>query len=208
VRRSWLVVLVAVAAAVGAVLLRPVAAEWRAAGESPAPPGDSTASPAPLAPGGSRGARSDTVPERTAGERDRAAGVRRERAVGVLHEWDRRRAAAYAEGDATALRRLYVPGSTAGRADVRLLKGYVARGYVVTGMRMQLMAVRVVATSADRLRLRVTDRLSEAVAVTDTDRVRLPHDEASDRVIVLCRDAGGWRVAAVRDVRPPPVPVN
>jgi hypothetical protein len=204
VRRSWLVVLVAVAAAAGAVLLRPVAAEWRAAGESATPVGSRStaerASPVPLPPGASTRAGSNAVPERV--------GVRRERAIGVLHDWDRRRAAAYARGDVTALRRLYVPGSVAGRADVRLLEDYLARGYVVTGMRMQLVAVAVLATTGDRLRLRVTDRLRDAVAVAGTARVRLPRDEASDRVIVLRRDAGAWRVAAVRDARPRAQPLS
>ncbi|MDP3894593.1 hypothetical protein, partial [Nocardioides sp.] len=34
--------------------------------------------------------------------------------VALLHAWDRRRAAAWAAGDAAALRALYVPGSIAG----------------------------------------------------------------------------------------------
>jgi hypothetical protein len=119
-------------------------------------------------------------------------------AVTVLRRWDKKRARAYADGSVDALRELYRPGSDAGRDDVRLLRDYRHRGYRVVGMRMQLLAVDVLEHRAGRWRLRVTDRLVDAVAVGHEQRIRLPHDQASTRVLTLVRYRGQWRVGAVR----------
>jgi hypothetical protein len=122
--------------------------------------------------------------------------------VDVLHRWDRRRARAYAAGDDRALRALYVSGSTAGERDVRVLGEYRRRGFRVAGMRMQVLAVRVLAHRPGRWRLRVTDRLHQALAVRDGTRLALPRDHASTRDITLVRlGHGRWRVAAVTDAR-------
>jgi hypothetical protein len=119
-------------------------------------------------------------------------------AVDVLRAWDARRGAAYASGSVAALRDLYVHGSVAGRRDVAVLASYGDRGYVVRGMRMQLLAVRVLDRAVDRCRLRVTDRLAGGVAVRNGVRVPLPRDAASTRVLTLVRSADGrWRVLAV-----------
>ena len=64
-------------------------------------------------------------------------------ALEVLRHWDARRAAAWADADVRALRRLYVPGSGAGRADARLLEAYGARELVVRRLETQVFAVRV-----------------------------------------------------------------
>ena len=61
----------------------------------------------------------------------------------VLAAWDERRSAAWAEGDAGALARLYADGSGAGAADVRLLRDYGRRGLRVEGMATQVLALRV-----------------------------------------------------------------
>lgn len=120
-------------------------------------------------------------------------------ALRVLHRWDARRARAYASGDAATLRSLYLPGSQAAAADVRVLRAYAARGLRVRGIRMQVLEVRVLAHRPGLWRLRVTDRLHHAVAVgPDGRRVALPHADASTHDIVLRRDRGVWRVAAVR----------
>jgi hypothetical protein len=119
-------------------------------------------------------------------------------AVTVLRRWDEKRARAYADGSVDALRELYRPGSDAGRDDVRLLRDYRDRGYRVVGMRMQLLAVDVLEHRAGLWRLRVTDRLVDAVAVGHEQRIRLPHDRASTRVLTLVRYRGDWRVGAVR----------
>ncbi len=122
----------------------------------------------------------------------------------VLRDWDRARSRAFAAGDAAALRRLYVPGSAAGTADVRLLRGYRRRGLRVEGMRMQLLGVTVRAATSGVLRLRVTDRLVGAVAVGNGVREPLPRDRASTRLLVLRRGGDGrWRVASVRESSPP-----
>ena len=132
-------------------------------------------------------------------------------AADVLRAWDGRRAEAFAAGDLAALRRLYVPGSRAGTADRALLRGYLDRGLRVEGMRVQVLALDVLAQRPGTLRLRVTDRLVGAVAVGESGRVVLPRDEASTRVVVLRRVAatarpagspGPWRVASVRSSSP------
>ena len=120
----------------------------------------------------------------------------------VLRAWDRARADAFAAGDVAALRGLYVPRSRSGAADVRLLRRYLRRGIRVEGMRMQLLAVDVLDHRPRRIRLRVTDRVTGAVAVGDGFRTELPADRASTRVVLLRRDAGsaGWQMVSVRDV--------
>jgi hypothetical protein len=115
----------------------------------------------------------------------------------VLHRWDGARSRAWAAGDARALRRLYVEGSAAGRADARLLERYRGRGFTVRGLTMQILAVRVLDRGPHLLRLRVTDRLARGVAVAGGRRVRLPADAVSTRALVLRRARGGWQMASV-----------
>jgi hypothetical protein len=120
--------------------------------------------------------------------------------VDVLRDWDRRRAAAWAEGDAGALRALYTRRSAAGEADVALLRAYAARGLVVRDLRMQVLSVRVLVDRPRRLALEVTDRLAGATAVLSTDSAAsqpLPADAATTRVLVLRRVGERWLVARV-----------
>ena len=118
----------------------------------------------------------------------------------VLRGWDLARSRAFAAGDVAALRRLYVSGSGAGRSDLRILRGYLRRGLRVEGMRVQVLALEVLHEDRGRLRLRVTDRLTGAVAVSRSTRAVLPEDRASTRVVELRKVAAGpWRVALVRE---------
>jgi hypothetical protein len=118
------------------------------------------------------------------------------RAADVLRGWDERRAAAWAEGDAAALRDLYV--DRAGAADVRLLRRYADRGYRVEDLTTQLLAVEVLARAPGRWRLRVTDRVTSAVAVRGEEHRPLPRDGADTHVVTLVQAKGVWRVAAIR----------
>ena len=94
----------------------------------------------------------------------------------------------------------FTAGSVAGAADARLLRGYRARGLRVVGMRTQVLALRVVGSGPDRLRVRVSDRLAGAVAVRGTWRQSLPRDAVSSRVVALERASKGrWH-----ENRPPP----
>ncbi len=123
-------------------------------------------------------------------------------ALGVLHEWDARRAAAYARGSETRLADLYLAGSAAGAADVRLLRSYRLRGFRVEGMRTQVLALTVLRRGPDRWTLRVTDRLARAVAVRAGRRLVLPRDTSSTRVLTMRQAADGrWRMASVQDSR-------
>lgn len=114
----------------------------------------------------------------------------------VLHAWDDRRCAAWAAGDAGALRALYVPGSTAGRQDVAMLRDWSARGLRVHGLRTQLIDVDVRRRTSNRLVLAVTDRVAGGVAVPG--ELALPRDRPSRHVLTMRFVAGEWLVSGVR----------
>lgn len=117
----------------------------------------------------------------------------------VLHGWDDRRAAAWAEGDVAALRSLYAPGSRAGRADVRLLRAYVARGVVVRRLVTQVFAVEVVHRDATSVRLRVFDRVAGGEVVRHGRVEPLGSSVPVRRTIQLRREWGSWQVVSVSD---------
>ncbi len=119
--------------------------------------------------------------------------------AGVLADWDRRRAEAWATGDVDGLRSLYVVGSRTGAADARLLRHYRARGLTVAGLATQVLALDVAERSLTRLVLVVTDRVAGGEAVGGASPVPLPADRASTRRIVLVRDGERWLVAEARD---------
>ncbi len=118
------------------------------------------------------------------------------RAVRLLRAWDRRRAEAFARGDAAALSALYADGSRTGAADRSVLDGYLRRGLTVTHMTTQVLAAVVVGESGGRIEMRVTDVLVDAV-VTDREgrRWSLPRDQPSTRRVVLVQRDGRWLVA-------------
>lgn len=119
-------------------------------------------------------------------------------ALGVLHDWDRRRAAAWTRSDAAALRALYTRGSAAGARDVAMLRAWSRRGLAVRGLATQVLGVRVLGRDPSRWVLAVTDRVTRAVAVGSGVRRRLPADRPSTWRLVLRRTDGEWRVASVR----------
>lgn len=121
--------------------------------------------------------------------------------LAVLHAWDAARAAAWAGGDAAALRALYLPSADAGRRDVALLSRYRARGLSVQGMRMQTLRAQILELSAARMRIRVVERLAIAEAVArDGTRIALPSTRPGSREIVLVRRGHRWLVASARPV--------
>ncbi len=123
--------------------------------------------------------------------------------LAVLRDWDAARARAWAYGDVVALRRLYPPGSAVGGADVGLLRRYLARGLVVTGMRRQLLAERVVRADGTRVVLRVTDRLVGARAVSTDSSTTLPASAPRAWGLALRLGEGRWWMASVRPTDPP-----
>lgn len=129
-------------------------------------------------------------------------GHARREALQVLADWDRRRAAAYRDGDVAALRRLYVPRSDTGASDVALLHAYVERDLRVEGLRMQVLAFRVVRRGPNRLAVEVTDRVQHGMVVGATARTPLPADRPERRRVTLARGSGkgggAWRVVEVR----------
>ncbi|MET0524400.1 MAG: hypothetical protein ABWZ91_06345 [Nocardioides sp.] len=115
--------------------------------------------------------------------------------IAVLHQWDRRRARAWAAGDVLALSSLYTRRSTAGERDAARLSRWVDRGVRVRRLETQVLHSEVVAAHRDRLVLAVTDRIARAVA---TGGVALPDDAPSTWRITMRRVEGEWRVASVR----------
>ncbi|SDR85217.1 hypothetical protein SAMN04488570_0560 [Nocardioides scoriae] len=120
------------------------------------------------------------------------------RVVAALRDWDRRRGAAWSAGDAGALRALYRPGSTAGRADVRLLRAYAASGWRVRGLSTQVFAVRLLQRRGDTWTLRVVDRVAGGELVRDGRSRPLPTTEVATRRVELVRAGDDWRVGRVR----------
>ena len=120
-------------------------------------------------------------------------------ALEVLHAWDKRRERAWVDVDADALRSLYVRGSGAGRADVRLLNAYAARGLVVRRIVTQVFAVSVLRSDRSVIRLRVCDRVAGGELVQDGHAVPLRSSRPVTREIELRLVSGSWRVAGVND---------
>jgi hypothetical protein len=142
-------------------------------------------------------------PETTAADDVSAAGsVDPDAPPMVLAQWDASRAAAWAAGDARALRRLYAPGSRAGRHDVRQLRAYADQGLRVENLRTQVLSVDVLRRTARTLEIEVTDRLIGGVAVGDDGRLPLPAGHAVTRDIRLVKADDGWLVDEVSSKRP------
>lgn len=112
----------------------------------------------------------------------------------VLAEWDAERSAAWAAGDVSGLRALYTQGSVAGQRDVAMLRRWLERDLVVAGLQMQVLSLREVVHTDDRMVLDVVDR----VVGGSVGGVALPVDAPSARTLVLRRVDGEWRVSAVR----------
>lgn len=129
---------------------------------------------------------------RPAAERSPAASG----ALRVLHRWDDARAAAWVSEDPAALRRLYMPGSSAAAADVRRLGDYAARGTRVVALRTQVFSVRVRARGPRRLRLDIVDRAIGS-GVDRTRCVALPVRRPRLRTVDFWRRHGRWLVASV-----------
>ena len=155
------------------------------------------------APAAQTGAQTDAQPDsqtggRTLGTRS-AVATRTELVAGieVLHDWDARRARAWAQADPDALRALYVRGSGAGEADVRLLQAYRARGLVVRRLVTQVFAVQVVPSNDSSVRLRVFDRVAGGEVLEHGDVGPLRSSRPATRTITFRRDSGTWRVSVI-----------
>lgn len=118
--------------------------------------------------------------------------------LALLHAWDRRRAAAWAAGDADALRSLYVEGAAAGARDLAMLRSWSQRGLTVAPLEVQVLAGRVVARGSGRVTFVVTERLARAAARAGSDTWLLPSGQVVTRRVTMWRVNGQWRVASVK----------
>jgi hypothetical protein len=116
----------------------------------------------------------------------------------VLAGWDADRARAWAAGDVRRLRSLYAPGSVAGDRDVAMLRRWLDRRLVVTGLRTQVLELSELRRSSDRWVLQVTDRVVGGVVVGERASTALPHDTPSTRTVTLRLIDDRWVVASVR----------
>ena len=116
----------------------------------------------------------------------------------VLHRLDAHRTRAYARGQPRLLRRVYAPGTRVLAHDLRMLRAWTRRGATVSGVRLRVLAVPRQIIGRNAVRLRVVDRLLGATARLADTTVRLPHDRATERVVVLRHARGEWRIAASR----------
>jgi hypothetical protein len=148
-----------------------------------------------LAAGGDEPAVGAGPPDRRTAQEREAAERSRQRALKVLHDWDARRSAAWAAGDPAGLRALYTPGSGSARTDVRRLRAWTDRGFVVTGLRTQVLAVEVLVDQPRRLDLRVRDRVAAGEATSEDRRVRLPRDGVSTWQLSFVQRDGRWLLA-------------
>ena len=117
--------------------------------------------------------------------------------LAVLRAWDARRARAWSRSDEDGLRALYVPGSAARRADVRLLRDYRDRGLVVRRLVTQVFAVAVRHRGPEVLRLRVFDRVAGGEVVRRGRTEPLGSTRPVTREVVFRRVDATWRVAEV-----------
>lgn len=117
-------------------------------------------------------------------------------ALTLLHRWDRERARAYAEGSPSRLRRLYVAGSPAATADVRLLRRYTRRGLVRLRVHTQVFSAQLRGHRPGSYVLRVVER-SYGSAVGRRRCLALPTSMPVTRTVSLHHVHGAWRVAAV-----------
>ncbi len=115
----------------------------------------------------------------------------------MLTAWDGRRAAAYSAGEPGTLRSLYVLSSSAGSADVRLLREYTAHGLRVHGLRMQVFSLRLLVSRDGVLRIVVVDRVGGGWVVGRRQCWPMPVDRPAERMLELRRVDGAWRVAFV-----------
>lgn len=123
----------------------------------------------------------------------------------ILAEWDTARADAWATGDLSALRALYVEDSVVGRRDASMLRAYVERDLVVRGLATQVLAAELVSSRADRLVVRATDRVvgGRVTSAGASQGTALPRDRATTRRLEFRRVAGTWLLAGVSSVRRP-----
>jgi len=118
-------------------------------------------------------------------------------ALAVLREWDAQRARAWARSDAGALRALYVRGSPAGQADVRLLRAYRQQGLVVRRLVTQVFAVRVLGSTPSSLRVSVFDRVAGGEVIEHGDVAPLRSSRPVTRTVTFRLDTGTWRVSGI-----------
>ncbi|TIC85586.1 hypothetical protein [Nocardioides sp. GY 10127] len=132
----------------------------------------------------------------------RAASAADTRARQLVTAWDARRAVAWAASDPLTLRRLYERGSSAGRADVAMLRAWQDRGLRVADLDTRVLAVESLVDRPRLVRVRVTDQLAggtvERVRTGAATGQTLPGDEPTTRVLVLVRQTRGWVVREVR----------
>jgi hypothetical protein len=118
----------------------------------------------------------------------------------VVQQLDQRRDRAFALGDLAPLRAIYTARSKALAVDVAALRALAARNLHARGLRLDVVSVTVVGTSAERTSLHVVDRMPAYDIVDGRGRVaahRGPRGMRGWR-LDLARVGANWRIASVR----------
>jgi hypothetical protein len=113
----------------------------------------------------------------------------------VLDRLDSVRAQAYERGDATLLDRVYLPGRHL-RADTAQLAELTSAGDTARGVRHRLGPLKVLAASADRVRVRVAQSLPPAQRLHAGHVVAvIPGTPGTTVLADLIATPAGWRLA-------------
>jgi hypothetical protein len=117
----------------------------------------------------------------------------------VVDELNRRRAALLAAPDLSGVAGVDAPGSSAFASDAALVRALRARGAAARGADTEVVAVHVRSAGPVRTDVEVVDRLTAHSIVSASGQVleHRPARGARASVLVLVRDADGWRVAQV-----------
>ncbi len=107
------------------------------------------------------------------------------------------RAEAFEKGDEALLGRVYAAGSSALAEDTKTLREISGRGARATGLRYEVTALEIREEGADKVVLRITDRLLpySFVALDGTVLAEQTGKPPQTRDVILVNTADGWRIA-------------
>ena len=116
----------------------------------------------------------------------------------MLRCLDATRSVALEEGWPDLLDAVYAPGSPLLKRDRELLESYERRDVDIERLHLNILEAKVVKAEPKRVRLDVTDQLSETrIRLRDGTARQLPRDRPTRRVIELVLTEEGWRIGSV-----------
>jgi hypothetical protein len=126
----------------------------------------------------------------------------------VLAALDAARDRAFEDGDAAVLDGVYLPGSTAGAADRRLLGQLVATGAHARGLHLQLTSVRLESRTSTRVVLRVSDTMPGYDVIGPAGSQHEAGRGTRSWIVTLGSTGGPWLIDTVAPAPQPPASVR